>query len=495
MRISPTSWTFSGVGLIMAKPDKPYRFGLRLSERGCVTGIGDGIAWIRGLPTARLDELIGFDDGSTGLVFQLGKEILGAILLSQNRGVTAGMAVQHIGRKLEIGVGDALLGRVVDPLGNPLDGLQPPELRQFRALEGAAPPIIERDFVKQPLYTGCKIVDSLIPIGKGQRQLIIGDDGIGKSALALDAVLNQQGRNVLCVMVLTGQPRSSVAGTIAALRQAGALAYTVVVVAEANALPGFRYLAPFAGCAIAEHWMRMGRDTLVVYDDLTRHAQSYRELSLLLHRPPGREAYPGDIFYLHSRLLERSTVLAMEYGGGSMTALPIIETRQGELSAYIPTNLISITDGQIYLESKLFSAGMLPAIDIGRSVSRIGGKAQHPAIKAASAHIRLDYLQFLELELFARFGTRLEAGVEEKLHRGRLLREILKQGRFQPLSEQAHLAWLLAYGEGLLENLQPAQAADLLAAMFEQLPAFQLNLDSPKEQWLSVLRRLLSSER
>ncbi|OQW72028.1 MAG: F0F1 ATP synthase subunit alpha [Proteobacteria bacterium ST_bin11] len=477
----------------MAEPGKPYQFGLRLSERGCVAGIGDGIAWIRGLPTARLDELIGFDDGSTGLVFQLGKEVLGAILLSQNRGVTAGMAVQHIGRKLEIGVGDTLLGRVVDPLGSPLDGLPPPELRQFRSLEAAAPPIIERDFVSEPLYTGCKIVDTLIPIGKGQRQLIIGDDGIGKSALALDAVLNQRGRNVLCVMVLIGQPRSSVAGTIEALRQSDALAYTVVVVAEANALPGFRYLAPFAGCAIAEHWMRMGRDTLVVYDDLTRHAQSYRELSLLLQRPPGREAYPGDIFYLHSRLLERSTVLSSAYGGGSMTALPIIETRQGELSAYIPTNLISITDGQIYLESKLFAAGMLPAIDIGRSVSRIGGKAQHPAIKTASAHIRLDYLQFLELELFARFGTRLEAGVEEKLQRGRLLREILKQDRLQPLSERAHLAWLLAYGEGLLENLKPEQAASVLAELLVKLPD-TLMLDSPKKQWLSVLRQLLADK-
>nr|WP_230874577.1 F0F1 ATP synthase subunit alpha [Methylomonas sp. LL1] len=478
----------------MAETNAAYRFGLRLSERGCVAGIGDGIAWIRGLPSARLDELIGFDDGSTGLVFQLGKEVLGAILLSQSRGVTAGMAVQHIGRKLEIGVGDALLGRVVDPLGSPLDGMPPPELRQFRPLEAAAPTIIERDFVSEPLYTGCKIVDTLIPIGKGQRQLIIGDDGIGKSALALDAVINQRGRNLLCVMVLIGQPRSSVAGTIAALKQTGALEYTVVVVAEANALPGFRYLAPFAGCALAEHWMRMGRDTLVVYDDLTRHAQSYRELSLLLQRPPGREAYPGDIFYLHSRLLERSTILALEYGGGSMTALPIIETRQGELSAYIPTNLISITDGQIYLESKLFAAGMLPAIDIGRSVSRIGGKAQHPAIKTASAHIRLDFLQFLELELFARFGTRLEAGVEQKLQRGRLLREILKQDRLQPLSEQAHLAWLLAYGEGLLEGVKPEQAAAVLSGMLDQLPASKLKLDTPKQQWLIELRQLLAQK-
>jgi F-type H+-transporting ATPase subunit alpha len=471
------------------RPD--YRFGLRLSERGCVAGIGDGIALVRGLPSARLDELIGFEDGSTGLVFQLGKELLGAILLSQSQGVTAGMPVCHIGRKLEIGVGEALLGRVIDPLGKPLDGLPDPDCSQYNPLEAAAPPIIERDFVKEPLYTGNKIVDALIPIGKGQRQLIIGDDGTGKSTLALDAVINQRGRDVLCVIVLIGQTRASVAGTIETLRQTGALDYTVVVVAEANALPGFRYLAPFAGCAIAEHWMRLGRDTLVVYDDLTRHAQSYRELSLLLQRPPGREAYPGDIFYLHSRLLERSTVLGLPAGGGSMTALPIIETRQGELSAYIPTNLISITDGQIYFDSKLFAAGILPAIDIGRSVSRIGGKAQHPAIKAASARIRLDYLQFLELELFARFGARLEAGVEAKLRQGRLLREILKQNPLEPLSEQAHLAWLLAYGEGLLNEMSPGQAAARLQAVFEQLPGSGLKLESPKSQWLDRLKQAL----
>jgi F-type H+-transporting ATPase subunit alpha len=476
----------------MLNPDH-YRFGLRISERGFVTGVGDGIVWIRGLPSARLDELIGFEDGSTGMVFQLSKELLGAILLSQNHGIHAGMAVQYIGRKPEIGVGEALLGRVVDPLGNPLDGLPAPQLHQFHPLEAEAPPIIERDFVSEPLYTGSKIVDTLIPIGKGQRQLIIGDDGIGKSALALDAVINQQGRQVWCVMVLIGQPRSAVAGTIATLRQSGALDYTVVVVAEANALPGFRYLAPFAGCAIAEHWMRLGLDTLVVYDDLSRHAQSYRELSLLLQRPPGREAYPGDIFYLHSRLLERSTVLAKSYGGGSMTALPIIETRQGELSAYIPTNLISITDGQIYFESKLFAAGILPAIDIGRSVSRIGGKAQHQAIKAASAHIRLDYLQFLELELFARFGARLESSVEEKLTRGRLLREILKQDRLQPLSEQAHLAWLLAYGEGLLTQINPEQIPALLEQLFTQIAASELTLDTAKPQWLATLTQLLGT--
>lgn len=470
-----------------------YRFGLRFSECGEVVYIGDGIAWISGLPSARLDELIGFADGSTGLVFQLGRDLLGAILLAQKHGVTAGMAVTHLGRRLAIGAGDALLGRVVDPLGNPLDGLQPPLVRESRDLEAPAPPIIERDFVTSPLYTGSKIVDALIPIGKGQRQLIIGDDGLGKSSLALDTVINQRTRDVFCVVVLIGQPRAAVAGTVEALRQASALDYTVVVVAEANALPGFRYLAPFAGCALAEHWMRAGGDVLIVYDDLTRHAQSYRELSLLLQRPPGREAFPGDIFYLHSRLLERSTVLLPKFGGGSMTALPIIETRQGELSAYIPTNLISITDGQIYFDAKLFAAGMLPAIDIGRSVSRIGGKAQHPAIKAAAARIRLEYLQFLELELFARFGTRLEPAVEDKLRRGRLLRELLKQDHLSPLPEQALLAWLRAYGEGLLDRLAPAAAAAALPALYAAVAAAGLTLGDPPERWLAAIRGQLAA--
>lgn len=476
----------------LAAGSTAYRFGLRLSERGCVAAVGDGIAWVSGLPSAWMDEVIRFDDGSTGLVFQLDERLLGAILLCQTHGLTAGMEVQRSGRRLDIGVGMALLGRVVDPLGMPLDGLAAPRTQDLRPLETMAPSILERDFVSQPLYTGNKIVDALIPIGKGQRQLIIGDDGVGKSALALDAVINQRGRNVLCVVVLIGQSRAGVASAINTLRNAGAMDYTTVVVAEANALPGFRYLAPFAGCAIAEHWMRSGHDTLVIYDDLTRHAQSYRELSLLLQRPPGREAYPSDIFYLHSRLLERSTVLSPEYGGGSMTALPVVETRLGEIAAYIPTNLISITDGQIYFDSKLFSAGMLPAIDIGRSVSRIGGKAQHPAIKHAAARIRLDYLQFLELELFARFGARLEAGVEEKLKRGRLLREILKQDRLTPLPEQAHLAWLLAYDEGLLDGIEPAQAAALLPKLSEAVAAAGLQLDTPKEKWLGVLRNALA---
>ena len=471
---------------------EPYRFGLRISERGFVQGVGDGIALVSGLPSAQIEEIIEFEDGSSGLVFQFSVHSVGVILLSQTHELTAGTQAHRTGRRLQIGVGESLLGRTVDPLGSPLDGMPAPFTNNFRALEARSPAILERDFVTEPLYTGNKITDSMIPIGKGQRQLIVGDNGVGKSSFALDVIINQRNRDVICVIVLVGQTRSSVAATIDILRQYSALEYTVVVVAEANALPGFRYLAPFAGCAIAEHWMRMGRDTLIIYDDLTLHAQSYRELSLLLQRPPGREAYPSDIFYLHSRLLERSTALSPEKGGGTMTAFPIVQTRLGEIAAYIPTNLISITDGQIYFDSKLFAAGQMPAIDIGCSVSRIGGKAQHDGIKHAAARIRLDYLQFLELELFARFGTRLEESVQRKLKRGQVLREILKQDRLSPLSEQAHMAWLLAYEEGLLSDYNPQQIAKALPKLFEAAATHGLTLDDPAERWVQVLRTTLT---
>ncbi|MFA7415489.1 MAG: F0F1 ATP synthase subunit alpha [Rhizobium sp.] len=473
-------------------PPGGYRFGLRVSERGYIVGIGDGIAWVKGLPSARIDEMLEFADGSRGLVFQLDRDLLGAIILRQTHDLTAGMSVLRTGRTLLIGTGDDLLGRVIDPLGGPLDGMPAPEVNNFRSLEAPAPSILDRDTVSRPLYTGSKIADALIPIGKGQRQLVIGDDGTGKSAFVLDAVLSQHGRDVRCVMVLIGQTRSTIAATVTALREGGALAFTTLVVAEADMLPGFRFLAPFAGCAIAEQFMRAGKDTLIVYDDLTQHAQSYRELSLLLRRPPGREAYPGDIFYLHSRLLERSTQLSKSDGGGSMTALPVVATQQGEIAAYIPTNIISITDGQIYFDSKLFASGILPAIDISRSVSRIGGAAQHKAVKTAAARIRLEYLQFLEMELFARFGTKLEKGVEEKLKRGRLLREILKQDRLSPLNERQHLAWLTAYGEGLLDPFPPSQAAARLPSLYEAVELAGLSLDDPKERWRDVLEAALT---
>jgi F-type H+/Na+-transporting ATPase subunit alpha len=469
-----------------------YRFGLRLTEQGTIVSIGDGIAHVRGLPSAAMDEVLRFGDASQALVFSLDPETIGAILLEQGGALTAGAAAFLTGERLGIPVGDAFLGRVVDPLGTPLDGGPPPPASARRDLDVLSPPIVARDFVDAPLYTGNKIVDTLIPIGKGQRQLLIGDNGLGKSAFALDAVLNQKDRGILCVYVLVGQRRSSVVGTIETLRAGGALGHTVVVVAEATTTPGLKYLAPFAGCALAEFWLGRGRDTLIVYDDLTAHAEAYRELSLLLRRPPGREAFPGDIFYLHSRLLERSTRLAATHGGGSMTALPIVATREGEIAAYIPTNLISITDGQVYFDANLFAAGQLPAIDVTRSVSRIGGKAQHPRIREEAGRMKLDYLQFLELEVFTRFGARLEATMEAKIARGRVLRELLKQDRLSPLSIEFQMAWLVAFNAGLFDGLGAAGIAEALALLAAQLPGSTLTLDDSHDRWRARIEAWLS---
>jgi len=469
-----------------------YRYRLRLSEQGTVVSVGDGIAWVSGLPSACMDEIVQLDDGSSALVFHLARNRIGAILLRQTERLTAGTPAYLTGRRLSIGVGDGLLGRVIDPLGAPLDDGGQLAPATHRSLDVRSPPIIARDFVTQPLYSGNKIVDTLIPIGKGQRQLLIGDNGSGKSALAVDTVINQRGKNVYCVYVLIGQKRSAVVNTIATLRRANALAYTTVVAAEATAMPGLKYLAPFAGCTVAEAWMAEGRDTLVVYDDLTTHARSYRELSLLLRRPPGREAYPGDIFYLHARLLERSTRLSAKQGGGSMTALPIIETEQGEIASYIPTNLISITDGQVYLDHDLLARGFLPAIDVTRSVSRIGGNAQHPNIKKEAGRMKLDYLQFLELEVFTRFGSRLEAGMEARIRRGQVLREMLKQDLLAPLPIEFQMAWLVAYNEGLFDNLELERVKPRMELLQRQVERAGLSIDEGRDQWKSLVHAWLS---
>jgi len=460
-----------------------YRFGLRMSEQGTLTALGDGIAWIRGLPSAAIDDTVRFEDGSHGLIFHLGQEMIGAILLEETQALASGAVARLTGQRLAIKVGDALLGRVIDPLGRPLDNLPAPHCQTVRELDMPSPPITARDFVNKPLLTGNKIVDTLIPIGKGQRQLLIGDNGTGKSTLALDTVINQRGKGVRCVYVMIGQKRSDVVSTLHTLRQSGALAHTTLVVAEATAMPGLKYLAPFAGCTVAEAWMWQGQDTLVVYDDLSTHARAYRELSLLLRRPPGREAYPGDIFYLHSRLLERSTCLAPAAGGGSMTALPIIETEQGEIASYIPTNLISITDGQVYLDRRLFTAGLLPAIDVTRSVSRIGGKAQHPRIKEEAGQMKLDYLQFLELEVFTRFGSKLEASMEAKIRRGRQLREILKQDRLAPMPIEFQLGWLMAYNSGACDTIPTEELGKAMKELQLRLEASDLTLDDSRERW------------
>ncbi len=465
-----------------------YRFDLRIEEQGSVVSVGDGIAWVRGLPSAAINELLDFNDGSRGIVFHLGAGVLGAVLIHQSGLLTAGTLVNLTGRQLNIPVGDALLGRIVDPVGLPLDSGEPPECPDAGPLERPSPPLIQRDFVRRPLYTGIKIIDAMIPIGMGQRQLIIGDQALGRSAIAIDAVINQRGRDVYCIYVLIGQKRSAVVNLIETLKRHDAMDYTTIVVAEATALPGLQYLAPFAGCAIAEYWMRAGKDTLVVFDDLSIHARAYRELSLLLRRPPGREAYPGDIFFLHARLLERATCLAPAHGGGSMTALAIVETQQGEIASYIPTNLISITDGQIYLDANLFAAGFRPAIDVTRSVSRIGGKAQHRRIKEEAGRMKLDYLQFLDLEAFTRFGARLEASMQKKLQRGQLLRELLKQDRLKPHTEHFLLAWLVAFNHGLFEDHTDADVPELLDNLAAHCAGCDLSLDNTRDDWLMALR-------
>jgi F-type H+-transporting ATPase subunit alpha len=468
-----------------------YRPGLRISEQGNLNSVGDGIAWITGLPTAAMDEILLFEDGSQGMVFDLTEELIGAILLRDTEALTAGTRVERSGRTLGVPVGESLLGRIIDPLGKPLDGGAQPDFTRRQPLEAASPPLASRDFVNRPLYTGIKIIDTLIPIGKGQRQLLIGDDGLGRSALAIDTLINQRGRDMFCVYVLIGQKRSTVVNTIALLRDYGAMDYTTLVVAEASSLPGLQHLAPFAGCALAEFWMRQGKDVLVVYDDLSTHARIYRELSLLLRRPPGREAYPGDIFSIHARLLERATCLDAAHGGGSITALPIVETKLGEIASYIPTNLISITDGQIYLDQTLFAGGFRPAIDIARSVSRIGGRAQHPRIKQEAGRMKLDYLQFLELEVFTRFGARLEASMEAAIQRGRLLREILKQDRLAPMPERFQLAWLIAFNDGLFERADPQRIPALLAGLESFLARSPLDLDASREAWSEALTSML----
>jgi F-type H+-transporting ATPase subunit alpha len=474
---------------------RDYRFGLRVDEQGTVVAVGDGIAWIDGLPSAAMDEILDLEDGSRAMVFQLETHVVGAILLEQTSRLTAGTIAHLSGRRMGVPTGDALIGRVIDPLGNPLDGLDRPECSASGPLDILSPPITARDFVHKPLYTGSKIVDTLIPIGKGQRQLIIGDNGLGKSSLAIDAVINQRGRGVRCVYVMVGQKRSSVVDTIEILRQYGALDHTALVVAEATSLPGLKFLAPFAGCAVAETWMWQGNDTLVIYDDLTTHAEAYRELSLLLRRPPGREAYPGDIFFLHSRLLERSTCLAPAHGGGSMTTLPIVETKEGEIAAYIPTNLISITDGQIYFDKRLFASGILPAIDVTKSVSRVGGKGQHHRIKEKAGRMKLDYLQFLELEVFTRFGSRLEASIEAKIARGRVLRELLKQDRLSPLPIEFHLAWLTGFNHGLFDKIPPESIPALLKDLAERVKESALTLEASEEEWTQAVGHWLREHR
>jgi len=447
------------------------RAALTAHEVGRVVSVGPGVARVRGLPGVQAEELVSLHGGLLGLAYNLDPEEVGVVLLGPSRELAAGSFAYRTGRILDVPVGREIVGRVVDALGRPLDEGGPIRQRERRPVERPAPPILHRAPVTRPLQTGLKVIDSLLPIGRGQRELILGDRQTGKTAIALDTILNQRGKGVLCVYCAIGQRSSAVAKFVTSLRHYGALSYCVVVVASGDEPPGVQYIAPYAATTMAEYFMEQGRDVLIVYDDLTRHARAYRELSLLMRRPPGREAYPGDIFYVHARLLERATQLRDEHGGGSLTALPIAETQSQNISAYIPTNLISITDGQIILTPQQFRKGVLPAVDVGRSVSRVGGKAQLPCYRAVSGQLRLSYAQFEELEVFARFGTRLDDTAVSTLEQGRRVREVFQQPQYEPLPVPDQVAVLLAASEGLLNALAVEKVAEAERAIRKAVAA------------------------
>ncbi len=426
---------------------------LKPEEVGIVNYVGAGIAKVSGMDSVKAEELVRFPGDLYGLVFNIDPDEIGIIMLDPSENIRAGDEVHRTGRVLDIPVGDALLGRVVDALGRPLDNLGEVQTESRLSVEREAPPIMHRDPVTVPLQTGIKAIDALIPIGRGQRELILGDRQTGKTAIALDTIINQHDKGVICIYCAIGKQSSDVAKTIASLKENNALRYTIVVVAAGEEPPGLQFVAAYAATSMGEYFMEHGRDVLIIYDDLTRHARAYRELSLLLRRPPGREAFPGDIFYIHSRMLERSTHLRKEHGGGSLTALPIIETEAQDISSYIPTNLISITDGQIYLSPSLFQKGLLPAIDIGKSVSRVGGKAQLPAYRSVAGDLRIAYSQFEELESFSRFGTRLDEDTRRRLERGWRVREILKQPQLKPIPVAEQIAALLAVNGGAFDSV------------------------------------------
>ncbi|MCB9276188.1 MAG: alternate F1F0 ATPase, F1 subunit alpha [Lewinellaceae bacterium] len=440
---------------------------LALREVGTVINVSNGIAKVSGLPGVGYEELVQFPGGLQGIAFNIDEEETGVVLLGNYWNLNAGDEVLRTGRVMDVPVGEGLIGRVLTPLGLPLDGKGPIAFTRRLPIERPAPHIMDRQPVSVPLQTGIKAIDALIPIGRGQRELILGDRQTGKTAIALDAILNQKGEDVICVYCAIGQRASSVAKVAALLEEKGAMEYTIVIVTEGNDPPGLAYIAPYAATSVAEFLMESGRDVLIVYDDLTHHARAYRELSLLLRRPPGREAFPGDIFYIHSRLLERATTLRPELGGGSLTALPIIETEAQNISAYIPTNLISITDGQAYLSPKLFELGVLPAIDVGKSVSRVGGKAQRAAYRAVAGDLKLAYSQFEELESFARFGTRLDTHTRQAIDHGRRIRACLKQPEGEPIPAHKQIIVLLALTGGLLDSIPLDKMREAERALFD----------------------------
>ena len=447
---------------------------LTMVDVGTVTEVGDGIARIHGLGGVQYTELLAFPGDVIGMAMNLEEDAVGAAIMGDDSEIKEGDEVRSTGRVAEVPVGNDLIGRTVDALGRPIDGKGPLRTESTRPIERVAPNVVTRQAVNVPVQTGIKAIDSMIPIGRGQRELIIGDRSTGKSAIALDAIINQKGGDLICIYVAIGQRVGKVAQTVAILEQHGAMEHTVVVAANASDPAPLQYLAPYAGCAIGEEFMEQGRDALIIYDDLSKHAWAYRQLSLLLRRPPGREAYPGDVFYLHSRLLERAARLSNEHGGGSLTALPIIETQAGDVSAYIPTNVISITDGQIYLEADLFNAGIRPAVNAGLSVSRVGGSAQRRAMRSVAGRLRLDLAQYRELVTFAQFGTSdLDRATREQLERGQRITEVLKQPQYQPLSLEKQVSIMFAVTNGYLDEVPVSRVREWESGFHQYLEANQ----------------------
>ena len=455
------------ISSVIKEQIKQYSTKLETSDIGTVIQVADGIARIHGLEKAMQGELLEFPGEVYGMVLNLEEDNVGAVLLGDRKNINEGDIVKTTGRVVEVPVGDQLTGRVVNSLGQPIDNKCPIETDKYRPIERVASGVISRKSVDTPIQTGIKAIDAMVPIGRGQRELIIGDRQTGKTAIAIDTIINQKGQGVHCIYVAIGQKASTVANIVKTLEEFGAMDYTTIVASTASELAPLQYIAPYAGCAIGEEWMERGEDVLVVYDDLSKHATAYRTLSLLLRRPPGREAYPGDVFYLHSRLLERAARLSDELGGGSLTALPIIETQAGDVSAYIPTNVISITDGQIYLETEMFNAGFRPAINAGLSVSRVGGSAQIKAMKKIAGPIRTDLAQYRELAAFAQFGSELDDDTKERLDQGERIREILKQPQYQPLPVEKQVAIIYAAVKKHLLDLQVDQILDFQKELFE----------------------------
>lgn len=487
------------ISSIIKQQIKEYESHVEMSETGTVVLVGDGIARVYGVTGCMAGELLEFDDGSYGMAQNLETETVSVAVLSDKNSIREGSRVRRTGRVVSVPVGEGLLGRVVGPLGNPIDGKGDIESTETRPIEAEAPGIIKRKSVSVPLQTGIKAIDSMIPIGRGQRELIIGDRQTGKTEIAIDTIINQRDQNVICIYVAIGQKNTSVVKIQNELAAAGAMPYTVIVAAGASESAPLQYIAPYAGCAMAEYFREQGRDVLIVYDDLSKHAVAYRALSLLIRRPPGREAYPGDVFYLHSRLLERAACVAPEYGGGSITALPIIETQAGDVSAYIPTNVISITDGQIFLETELFHSGVMPAINPGISVSRVGGSAQLKAMKKVSGPLKLLYSQYRELQSFAQFGSDLDADTKSRLALGERIVEVLKQGRNSPVHVGCQVAIVYAVVNGYLSDVPVAEVHNYEKRLYEKLrtdaPEFLRRVTEGKfeEEDVETLRAVLAS--